>query len=63
MCHWPRLLQEEVVTLTREQLNWVLDGYDTRTQLAPIKNGQEILVALHVNLDKTGELSRETFTA
>jgi hypothetical protein len=23
--HWPRLLQEEVVTLTSEQLNWLLD--------------------------------------
>ena len=26
--HWPRLLQEDVVTLTAEQLNWLLDGYD-----------------------------------
>jgi transposase len=26
--HWPRLLQEEVITLTVEQLNWLLDGYD-----------------------------------
>ncbi len=25
--HW-RLLQEDVVTLTAEQLNWLLDGYD-----------------------------------
>ena len=30
--HWPRLLQEEVVTLTSEQLNWLLDGYDIWTQ-------------------------------
>lgn len=30
--HWPRLLQEEVVTLTSEQLNWLLDGYDIFTQ-------------------------------
>jgi transposase len=30
--HWPRLLQEEVVTLTVEQLNWLLDGYDIWTQ-------------------------------
>jgi transposase len=30
--HWPRLLQEEVVTLTAEQLNWLLDGYDIWTQ-------------------------------
>jgi len=26
--HWPRLLQEEVITLRVEQLNWLLDGYD-----------------------------------
>jgi transposase len=26
--HWPSLLQEDVVTLTAEQLNWLLDGYD-----------------------------------
>ena len=26
--HWPSLLQEEVITLTAEQLNWLLDGYD-----------------------------------
>lgn len=26
--HWPRLFEEEVVTLTAEQLNWLLDGYD-----------------------------------
>lgn len=24
--HWPRLFEEEVVTLTSEQLNWLLDG-------------------------------------
>jgi transposase len=30
--HWPRLLQEEVVGLTVEQLNWLLDGYDIWTQ-------------------------------
>lgn len=30
--HWPRLLEEEVVTLTVEQLNWLLDGYDIWTQ-------------------------------
>ena len=30
--HWPRLLQEEVVSLTSEQLNWLLDGYDIWTQ-------------------------------
>src|SRR3984957_11075240 len=26
--HWPTLLQEDVVTLTAEQLTWLLDGYD-----------------------------------
>lgn len=26
--HWPRLLQQEVITLTAEQLSWLLDGYD-----------------------------------
>jgi transposase len=26
--HWPRLLDEEVITLSSEQLNWLLDGYD-----------------------------------
>jgi transposase len=30
--HWPRLLQEEVVTLTGEQLTWLLDGYDVWAQ-------------------------------
>jgi transposase len=30
--HWPRMLQEEVVSLTTEQLNWLLDGYDIWTQ-------------------------------
>lgn len=26
--HWPRFFAEDVVTLTAEQLNWLLDGYD-----------------------------------
>jgi transposase len=26
--HWPRHLQDNVVTLSVEQLNWLLDGYD-----------------------------------
>jgi transposase len=26
--HWPRGADEAVVTLTGEQLNWLLDGYD-----------------------------------
>jgi len=30
--HWPRLLQEEVISLTVEQLNWLLDGYDVWAQ-------------------------------
>ena len=30
--HWPRMPQEEVVTVTTEQLNWLLDGYDIWTQ-------------------------------
>jgi transposase len=25
---WPRMLEDDVVTLTAEQLNWLLDGYD-----------------------------------
>lgn len=29
---WPRLLQEEVVTLSLEQLNWLLEGYDIFAQ-------------------------------
>lgn len=26
--HWPRLRDEAVLTLSGEQLNWLLDGYD-----------------------------------
>jgi transposase len=26
--HWPRRSEETVLTLTGEQLNWLLDGYD-----------------------------------
>jgi transposase len=26
--HWPRATSEAVVTLSGEQLNWLLDGYD-----------------------------------
>lgn len=26
--HWPRKNSEEIVTLTSQQLNWLLDGYD-----------------------------------
>jgi|SRR5580658_2544311 transposase len=30
--HWPRLFEDEVITLSVEQLNWLLDGYDVWTQ-------------------------------
>lgn len=30
--HWPRLLEEEVIHLTGEQLSWLLDGYDVWAQ-------------------------------
>jgi transposase len=30
--HWPRMPQEDAVTVTTEQLNWLLDGYDIWTQ-------------------------------
>jgi transposase len=26
--HWPRDLEQTVLTLSIEQLNWLLDGYD-----------------------------------
>jgi len=26
--HWPKKSESEVVTLTSQQLNWLLDGYD-----------------------------------
>ena len=26
--HWPRLLEQETITLTAEQLHWLMDGYD-----------------------------------
>lgn len=26
--HWPRCAEADVITLTGEQLNWLLDGYD-----------------------------------
>jgi len=25
---WPRKVEDEVITLTGQQLNWLLDGYD-----------------------------------
>jgi transposase len=30
--YWPRLLEEDVITLSVEQLNWLLDSYDVWTQ-------------------------------
>ena len=30
--HWPRLFAEDTVTLTAEQLNWLMDGYDVWAQ-------------------------------
>ena len=30
--HWPRLFEEDVVTLTSEQLTWLMDGYDVWAQ-------------------------------
>lgn len=30
--HWPRMLDEEVVSLSSEQLGWLLDGYDVWAQ-------------------------------
>ena len=30
--HWPRLLEEEVILLSTEQLNWLIEGYDIWTQ-------------------------------
>ena len=30
--HWPRLFQDEVVELTSDQLNWLLDGYNVWAQ-------------------------------
>jgi len=29
---WPKLFEEEVITLTAEQMNWLLDGYDIWAQ-------------------------------
>lgn len=26
--HWPHFVQNDVITLTTQQLNWLLDGYD-----------------------------------
>ncbi|WP_370552025.1 IS66 family insertion sequence element accessory protein TnpB [Haliea sp. E1-2-M8] len=32
--HWPRTRQDDVIMLSIQQLNWLLDGYDI-TQLKP----------------------------
>ncbi|WP_370552020.1 IS66 family insertion sequence element accessory protein TnpB [Haliea sp. E1-2-M8] len=32
--HWPRTRQDNVIMLSIQQLNWLLDGYDI-TQLKP----------------------------
>ena len=34
---WPRKLESEVITLTGQQLNWLLDGYDVM-RLQPHKS-------------------------
>jgi hypothetical protein len=41
--HWPRMLQEDVVGLTTEQLNWLLDGYDIWTQLHRMLRFQHVI--------------------
>ena len=41
--HWPRLLQEQVVTLTVDQINWLLDGYDIWTQPHQLLRLQKII--------------------
>lgn len=37
--HWPRHLDGAVITITGQQLNWLLDGYDLRYLVphAPLK--------------------------
>ena len=41
--HWPRMLSAAVVTLSVEQLNWLLEGYDVWRQ------PHQMLRLLHVN--------------
>lgn len=41
--YWPRMLTEEVVSVSVEQLNWLLDGYDVWRQ------PHQMLRLLHVN--------------
>ena len=41
--YWPRMLSEEVVAVSVEQLNWLLDGYDVWRQ------PHQMLRLLHVN--------------
>ena len=35
--HWPRMRREEVITMTGQQLNWLLDGYDV-LRMRPHRN-------------------------
>ena len=37
--HWPRKWPDEVITLSAQQLNWLLDGYDI-SQLKPHRRRQ-----------------------
>jgi transposase len=33
--HWPKHLEDEVVILSGQQLNWLLDGYNIRELMLP----------------------------
>ena len=33
--HWPKHLEEDVVILNGQQLNWLLDGYNIRALMLP----------------------------
>jgi len=34
--HWPKHLEDEVVVLSGQQLNWLIDGYNIRELMLPI---------------------------
>ncbi|MDP7357091.1 MAG: IS66 family insertion sequence element accessory protein TnpB [Pseudomonadales bacterium] len=34
--HWPKLLEEDIVTLTGQQLNWLLDGFNLNYLMADV---------------------------
>lgn len=34
--HWPRHLEDEVVILSGQQLNWLLDGYNINQLILPV---------------------------